>query len=206
MTRVGILAIQGDMERHAAACARLGAEACPVLFDKDLDHVDALIIPGGESSTISKGLERLALMEPLRARIRAGLPVLGTCAGAIMLSRLVENKPVPVLNLLDVTAVRNAYGTQVDSFAREVDAGSSEEFTGMRCVFIRAPQLKSPGAGVRVLATVAEQLVLVQQDNILAATFHPELTDDTRVHARLIAMADNDQGHALDERAEAQEA
>jgi len=184
--RVGVLAIQGDYEAHAKALARAGAEAELVLWPKQLAALDALVLPGGESTTIAKGLARLALYEPLRERIHGGMPVLGTCAGAILLAARVENRPVETLGVLDATAVRNAYGTQVDSFAALVDAGAAPELAGLRCVFIRAPQLKDLGAGVEVLARVDGQPVLVRQGNVFAATFHPELTDDARVHRLLL--------------------
>ncbi len=184
--RVGVLAIQGDYEAHARALARVGADAELVLWPKQLAGIDALVLPGGESTTIAKGLARLALYEPLRERIRGGLPVLGTCAGAILLAARVENHPVETLGVLDVTAVRNAYGTQVDSFAGPVDEGAAGDLAGLRCVFIRAPQLQDVGPGVEVLARVDGQPVLVRQGNVLAATFHPELTDDARVHQLLI--------------------
>jgi 5'-phosphate synthase pdxT subunit len=185
---VGILAIQGDVAAHARALQRAGAQTCEVRTEKDLDRLDALVLPGGESTTISKGMARLGLYGPLRERIRAGMPVLGTCAGAILLSRQVENRPVETLELLDIIAVRNAYGTQVDSFATEVDPGAAEGFEGLRCVFIRAPRLRRPGEEVRVLARVEGEPVLVQQGHVLAATFHPELTEDLRVHRRLIEL------------------
>lgn len=186
MARVGVLAIQGDFEAHVAALARAGAQGVLVLREKDLDGLDALVLPGGESTTISKGLERLGLYEPLRAFALAGHPVLGTCAGAILLARVVENHPVRSLGLIDVVAVRNAYGTQVDSFAALADAGAAPGLEGLRCVFIRAPRLRDPGPGVRVLLRVDGEPVLVRQGPILAATFHPELTDDPRVHRLLL--------------------
>ena len=188
MKRVGIVAIQGDIEAHALACERLGASVSKVLFERDLDDVDAIVIPGGESTTMAKGLTRLEMFEPLKARIRAGLPVLGTCAGAILLCERVENHPVPVIGMLDATAVRNAYGTQVDSFASPVDDGSEQDLQDLRCVFIRAPQLKELGPTVKVLASVDSRPVFVRQGNVLAATFHPELTEDSRVHAKLLAL------------------
>lgn len=181
--RVGIVAIQGDVERHAAALARVGAEAVAVRRTKDLDGLDALVLPGGESTTISKGLERQGLYEPLEAFARAGHPVLGTCAGAVLLAREVENHPVRSLGLVDVVAVRNAYGTQVDSFAAPAEAGP---LAGLLCVFIRAPRLRRPGPEVEVLARVDGWPVCVRQGNVLATTFHPELTDDPRIHALLV--------------------
>jgi 5'-phosphate synthase pdxT subunit len=184
---VGILAIQGDVDAHRRALARLGAESVPVRSVKDLDAVSALVLPGGESTTISKGLAREGLYEPIRAFAQAGHPILGTCAGAVLLAREVENHPVPSLGLLDIVAVRNAYGTQVDSFAAVAE---SERFPGLRCVFIRAPQLRRPGPGVEVLARVDGWPVLVRQGCVLASTFHPELTPDPRVHALLLEAAE----------------
>lgn len=184
--RVGILALQGDVEAHARALARAGASAVPVRREKDLDGLDALILPGGESTAIAKGMERLELFEPLCEFARAGHPVLGTCAGAILLAREAENRPVPTLGLLDVIAVRNAYGTQLDSFAATAETKPGAGLEGLRCVFIRAPRLRRPGPDVEVLARVEGWPVLVRQGNVLAATFHPELTGDPRVHALLL--------------------
>lgn len=186
---IGILAIQGDFDAHRKMLERLGVDVRPVLYPGELEDIDGLVIPGGESTTISKGMQRLGLYEPLKKRAEQGLPVLGTCAGAILLSRQVENHAVPVLGLLDVTAKRNAYGTQVDSFSAVLNGEADEGLAGLRCIFIRAPQLENPGPEVRVLARVDGKPVFVQQGNVLAATFHPELTDDTRVHARLLALA-----------------
>ena len=183
---VGILAIQGDVEAHRKALDRLGVAALRVRGEKDLDGIAALILPGGESTTISKGLARLGPYEPIRAFAQAGRPILGTCAGAVLLAREVENHPVPSLGLVDVVAVRNAYGTQVDSFAAIAE---SESLPGLRCVFIRAPQLRRPGPAVEVLARVDGWPVLVRQGHILASTFHPELGEDPRVHALLLALA-----------------
>ncbi len=187
MKTIGVLAIQGDVERHARALAATGARAVPVLREKDLDGLDALILPGGESTTISKGMDRLGLWEPVRSFAGSGRAVLGTCAGAILLAREVENHPVPTLGLLDAVAVRNAYGTQVDSFAALADPGAAPGFEGLRCVFIRAPCLTRLGPDVEVLVRVDGEPVLVRQGALLAATFHPELTDDPRVHAALVS-------------------
>jgi len=184
--RVGILAIQGDVEAHVAALARVGAEAVEVRRAKQLDGLDALILPGGESTTISKGLDRLGLYEPLEAFARAGRPVLGTCAGAVLLARTVENHPVRSLGLIDAVAVRNAYGTQVDSFEAPAEEGP---WAGLPCVFIRAPQLRDPGPAVEVLARLGGLPVAVRQGRVWATTFHPELTRDLRVHAALVDAA-----------------
>ena len=184
--RVGILAIQGDVDAHRRTLDRLGVASVRVRGQKDLGEVDALILPGGESTTLSKGLARVGLYEPIQAFAEAGRPILGTCAGAVLLAREVENHPVRSLGLLDIVAVRNAYGTQVDSFAAIAE---SESLPALRCVFIRAPQLRRPGPGVEVLARVDGWPVLVRQGRILASTFHPELTDETRIHERLLALA-----------------
>jgi 5'-phosphate synthase pdxT subunit len=187
--RIGVLAIQGDFAAHAKALARAGADAVLVREAKELDGLDGLVLPGGESTTIAKGMERLGLYEPLRAFAESGRPVLGTCAGAILLARAVENHPVPSLRLVDVVAVRNAYGTQVDSFIATADPGAGAGLEGLRCVFIRAPRLREPGPGVVVVARVDGEPVLVREGGRFAATFHPELGDDVRVHALLVAAA-----------------
>jgi 5'-phosphate synthase pdxT subunit len=173
------------VNQHAKVLARLGADWAPVRREEDLDGIDALIMPGGESTTISKGLDRVSLYEPLQAFAQSGKPVLGTCAGAILLAREVEQRPVRSLGLIDVVAVRNAYGTQVNSFATVAES----ELEDLRCVFIRAPQLRRPGSDVEVLARVSGWPVFVRQDNVMATTFHPELTRDHRIHALLLEMA-----------------
>jgi len=185
--RVGVLALQGDFEAHARALERAGADVAWVRDAKDLDGLDALVLPGGESTTIAKAMERLGLYAPLRAFADAGHPILGTCAGAILLARAVENHPVPSLALLDVTAVRNAYGTQIDSFLAPADPGAAAGLDGLPCVFIRAPRLRELGPDVEVLVRVDGEPVLIRQGNRFAATFHPELGDDPRVHALLVA-------------------
>ena len=186
--RVGILAIQGDVEAHRHMLEGLGVTVSEILSERDLNAVDALVMPGGESTTIAKGIDRLGLQKALQKRIAAGMPVLGTCAGAILLAREVENHPVTVLGAMDVTAVRNAYGTQVDSFAAPMDDDAAPGLEDFRCVFIRAPQLTNPGPGVDVLARVDGKPVLMRQGNVMAATFHPELTSDSRVHELLLAI------------------
>jgi pyridoxal 5'-phosphate synthase pdxT subunit len=191
---VGVLAIQGDVEKHLAAIERLGARGRRVRMPTDLAGLSALILPGGESTTISKGLDRHGLVEPIRAFARAGGALLGTCAGAILLARTArslarEGHPVPTLGLVDVDALRNAYGTQVDSFVAPADADSGPGWRGMECVFIRAPRLVDPGPQVEILARVDGEPVLVRQGRRMACTFHPELTDDLRVHAALLELA-----------------
>ncbi len=191
---VGVLAIQGDVEKHLSAIERCGARGRRVRMPADLAGLSALILPGGESTTISKGLDRHALIEPIRAFAQAGGALLGTCAGAILLARAArslvqEGHPVATLGLVDLDALRNAYGTQVDSFVAPADADSGPEWQGMECVFIRAPRLVALGPEVEILARVDGEPVLVRQGRRLACTFHPELTDDLRVHAALLELA-----------------
>jgi 5'-phosphate synthase pdxT subunit len=189
MIRFGILSIQGDVEAHARVLARAGAEPVRVRREKELSDLSGLVLPGGESTTMSKGIARLGLLEPLRAFVASGRPVLGTCAGAILLAREVENHPVATLGALDLVATRNAYGTQVDSFAAPLEEPALPELEGLRCVFIRAPKLHRPGPDVEVLGRLDGWPVLVRQANVFGATFHPELTGDPRVHELALAAA-----------------
>jgi len=183
--RIGVLAIQGDFAAHTRAIEDLGLHGVCVRREKDLDDLSALILPGGESTTIAKGLDRLGLHGPIEAFAQSGRPILGTCAGAVLLAREVENHPVRSLGLIDAVAVRNAYGTQVDSFAGVAEGA----LAGLRCVFIRAPRLRDLGPAVEVLATVDDWPVCVRQGNVLATTFHPELTPDRRVQRLLLEAA-----------------
>ncbi len=171
---VGVLALQGDFEAHATALAELGAEARIVRTPRDLEGLDALIIPGGESTTMTLGIEREGLAEPLCDLVRSGTPTLGTCAGLIMLDR-------NHLGLLDISAKRNAFGRQVHSFEADIDW----EGGSIRAVFIRAPWVDEAGA-VDVLAELEGHPVAVSKDNILAVAFHPELTGDRRIHEWLV--------------------
>jgi 5'-phosphate synthase pdxT subunit len=173
---VGVLALQGDFEAHARALRELGAEAREVRTPEQLEGIDALIIPGGESTTMTLGVEREGLAEPLREFVSSGKPVLGTCAGLILLDR-------DHLGLLDVTARRNAFGRQLHSFEAEIDLTG---LGSLRGVFIRAPWIESVGEGVEVLAELDGHPIAVRQSNILAVAFHPELTDDRRVHRWLV--------------------
>ena len=185
---VGVLGIQGDIEKHLAALERLGAEGRRVLVPRDLVGLAALVLPGGESTTISKGLARLDLIKPIQQFAEQGGAILGTCAGAIVMSRVVSNHPVPTLDLIDVETERNAYGTQLDSFVAETDTDSRFEWRGLECVFIRAPRIFRVGPGVEILARVEGEPVLVREGQRLVCTFHPELTDDLRVHKALLGL------------------
>jgi pyridoxal 5'-phosphate synthase pdxT subunit len=176
---VGVLAIQGDFEAHAGVLVRLGAEARIVRTPADLEGLDALVIPGGESTTMTLGIEREGLAEPLRDLVKSGIPTLGTCAGLIMLDR-------DHLGLLDVSARRNAFGRQVRSFEADLEVGGLNGGGPLRAVFIRAPWVDEYGEDVEVLAEIEGHPVAVRQGNILAVAFHPELTDDQRIHAWLV--------------------
>ncbi|MFK7895040.1 MAG: pyridoxal 5'-phosphate synthase glutaminase subunit PdxT [Myxococcota bacterium] len=182
----GVLGIQGDIEKHLVALEALGVEGRRVLSGKDLSGLSALILPGGESTTMSKGLRRHDLEKPIQEFAEAGGAILGTCAGAILLARESSNHPVPTLGLIDAVAERNAYGTQLDSFIAPADADSTEGFAGMECVFIRAPRVADLGPEVEVLARVEGEPVLIRQGRRFACTFHPELTSDLRVHEALL--------------------
>ena len=183
--RVGVLALQGDVPEHLRAAEQAGAAAVPVRRRATLNEVDALILPGGESTTLGKLLERYDLMEPIRARARAGMPILGTCAGLILLAREIEGSDQPRLGLLDVIVRRNAYGRQVQSFEADIDVRGIGE---MRAVFIRAPRVERVGDEVEVLARHNDEPVIVRQGRILLAAFHPELTGDDRLHRLFIDL------------------
>lgn len=184
---VGVLALQGAFREHVAAVSRLGVAAREVRQLKDMDGIDAMIIPGGESTTMGKLLNEWHMLEPLRERIVQGMPVYGSCAGLILLCRTIENSDQPRLGVLDATVRRNAFGRQVDSFETELsmpEVGAEP----VPAVFIRAPVLISVGPEVRVLAQVKGQAVAVRQNNILGTSFHPELTPDTRLHSYFLNM------------------
>ena len=184
---VGVLALQGAFREHVAAVASLGATAREVRQLKDIEGIDALIIPGGESTTIGKLLNEWNMLEPLRQRILDGMPVYGSCAGLILLCREIENSDQPRLGVLDATVRRNAFGRQVDSFETNLsipEIGADP----LPAVFIRAPVITGVGAGVKVLAEVDGQAVAVRQNNILATSFHPELTPDTRMHSYFLSF------------------
>ena len=160
-----------------------------MLRGADLAGLAAVVLPGGESTAIAVGMQRLDLYAPLRRFAAGGHPVLGTCAGAILMARRVENHAVPTLALLDLVARRNAYGSQVDSFSASADPGAAPGFADMRYTFIRAPRLVQLGPRVEVLARVGGEPVLVRQGPWIAATFHPELSARSAVHRLLVDLA-----------------
>jgi pyridoxal 5'-phosphate synthase pdxT subunit len=178
--RLGVLAIQGGFEAHETALRELGAEVRDVKLPADLVGLDGLVIPGGESTTIAKGIEAAGLAEPIGALHQAGGTVFGTCAGMIVCDR-------DHLGLIDATAARNAFGRQLQSFEADlVVEGIGEE--PLRAVFIRAPWVASSGPGVEILASYEGHPVAVREGRVLACAFHPELTDDSRLHALFMAM------------------
>ena len=178
--KVGVLSLQGGVEEHVVAIEKLGNEAILVKKQEDLDDIDAIILPGGESTTMGRLLRVTGLLEPLKKKIEAGLPTWGTCAGMILLAKEIENDDRKHLELMDICVRRNAFGTQIDSFTtRKVIEEISDKEIEM--VFIRAPFIVSANDNVKVLCEVDENIVVARQDNILATSFHPELTDDTRV-------------------------
>jgi pyridoxal 5'-phosphate synthase pdxT subunit len=187
MTRIGVLALQGDVREHVAALTTAGVEPVSVRRPGDLDGVEGIVIPGGESTTIAKLLVTFELLEPLRAAVAGGLPAYGSCAGMILLAeRVLDARPDQVgLGGIDMTVRRNAFGRQVDSFEGPVQfAGVGE----IDAVFIRAPWAESVGSEVEVLARAADKIVAVRQGALLATSFHPELTGDPRVHQLFVSM------------------
>lgn len=177
--KAGVLALQGDFREHAAVLASLGATPVEVRTPEELAEVDCLVIPGGESTTISKLARSAGLVEPIRERAEAGMPMLGTCAGMIVMAKRVIGLE-PLLGLVDITVRRNAYGRQVDSF--ETDLAVEGVDHPVRAVFIRAPIVEEVGPGVRVLAEHEGHPVVVEQGGLVVASFHPELVGETRLH------------------------
>ena len=183
--RIGVLALQGDTREHLAALRDAGADSMPVRRRGELDAVDGLVIPGGESTTLSHLLVDFDLLEPLRARLADGLPAYGACAGMILLASEIldagaNGREALPLRAIDMTVRRNAFGRQVDSF--EGDIAFADLPDPVRAVFIRAPWVERAGDGVRVLARAAGHIVAVRQGRTLATAFHPEMTRDRRIH------------------------
>jgi 5'-phosphate synthase pdxT subunit len=193
--RIGVLALQGDFREHVAMLRRLDVDAVEVRTPDELASVDGLVIPGGESTAIGRLARIYGMIEPLRARIEAGMPVLGTCAGMIFLGAATTGPVQPQLGVLDVVVERNAFGRQVDSF--EADLVVEGLADPVHAVFIRAPWIHKIGGDVAVLTSVTapgsdeEHPVFVRQGNVLAISFHPELTDDTRIHQMLLDMVED---------------
>ena len=188
--KIGVLAIQGDYEAHKARLEQLGAEVTLVRKPEQLDGIDGIVIPGGESSTFLNFLAERGFLEKLRDFVSTK-PTFGTCAGAILLAKQVENPPQQSLDVMDIRIRRNAYGRQLDSSIREAQTKLGDK--PLEMVFIRAPKIVGAGKDVEVLATSDGDPVLVRQGKIMAATFHPELSEDTRVHQEFVNMVEN--GH-----------
>jgi 5'-phosphate synthase pdxT subunit len=192
---IGVLALQGDFQAHLAQLRRLGASCGEVRSCAQLARADALVIPGGESTTLWRLLQVLELEEPLRAWLAEGRPVFGTCAGAILLAREILGPDRAGFGALDIAVRRNAYGRQIDSFLARAEH-TAAGFEGLECLFIRAPIFERLGPGVRVLAEVRGRPVWVQEGRAMAATFHPELTHDLRVHRAFLELAEQERAAA----------
>lgn len=195
-TTIGVLALQGDFLEHRKVFERLGVTAREVRKAEELRGLDGLVIPGGESTTFCRLMEDFRLYEPLRAFLRSGVPVWGTCAGMIVLAKHASDLPYPTLEAMDIDVARNAYGRQVQSFEADIDVPKLGP-KPFHAVFIRAPVVASIGSGVEVLAACAregepEKPVAVRQGPLLATSFHPELTDDTRMHKYFLEMVDSE--------------
>jgi 5'-phosphate synthase pdxT subunit len=196
--RIGVLALQGDFAEHVALLSRLGVEACEVRLPEQLEGLDGLVIPGGESTTITRLMAEYRLLEPLRRLGEEGTPIWGTCAGMIVLARQASDLSRPGLGLMDIVVERNAFGRQVDSFeaALAIPVLGPELFPA---VFIRAPLIREVGAEVEVLARLPSSsaggadgatIVAARQGHLLATAFHPELTDDPRLHRYFLALVE----------------
>ena len=189
MPTIGVLAIQGDFEEHRKALHRLGVNAPEVRLPHQLEGLDGLIIPGGESTTIVQLIDIYGFREVLTEKVHSGMPLWGTCAGMIVLAgRLTDNRPEP-LHLMDIEVSRNAFGRQLDSFEAAIDIDEMEG-PPFQAVFIRAPVIRRVGEGVRVLAALGDgRPVAARQDRVLATAFHPELTGDSRFHQLFVSIA-----------------
>ena len=190
LPRIGVLAVQGDFLEHRQALSRLGVDAPEIRLPHQLDEIDGLIIPGGESTTIVQLIDMYGFRDALRKRSQEGMAIWGTCAGMIVIAdRLTDRRPEP-LRLMDIEVSRNAFGRQVDSFEADIEF---EDIDGapFHCVFIRAPVVNSVGDSVRVLAALDDgRPIAVSQGRMLATAFHPELTGDSRIHEMFVRMAD----------------
>lgn len=186
---IGVLALQGDFHAHLTQLRRLGADCAEVRSKASLARADALVIPGGESTTLWRLLEVLEMEAPLREWLQSSRPVFGTCAGAILLAKEILGPDRLGLGALDISVRRNAYGRQIDSFATRAEH-TAPGFEDLECVFIRAPVIERVGAGVEVLVTVQGRPVCVRDGRAIAATFHPELTHDLRLHRAFLELVE----------------
>ena len=181
MKKIGVLGLQGAYAKHLAVLQQLDVQAVDVRMPGDLEECHGLIIPGGESTTMTKLINEIDMHDAL-LKFSVDRPVFGTCAGMILMATKVDDDRVKTLNLLEIEVERNAYGRQIDSFIDELDVTTNGQAFSMRGVFIRAPRIKNMGDGVEVLAYVNGEPVLVQEGHHMAAAFHPELTGETRIH------------------------
>lgn len=179
--KIGVLALQGDFHRHLERLKEMNVSGCEVRKPEALENCQGLIIPGGESTTLAKLMHKYDLFEAIKSFNRQW-PVFGTCAGAILVSRSVVNQPVDSMNLIDMEIERNAYGRQIDSFADAVTISTGAKAIAIEGVFIRAPKIISFGDSVKAVGHYGTSVVMVENDNVLAATFHPELSDSHLVH------------------------
>lgn len=186
--RAGVLGLQGDFAEHLATLDRIGVDGVDVRRPEQLDEIDALIIPGGESTTIGKLASQYGIVEKLRDRAAEGMPVWGTCAGAIFIAKDVPGHPHPLASLMDMTVERNAFGRQIDSFEADLDVEQLGD-KPFHAVFIRAPRITRVGPGVEVLAKLEDDTVVAaRQGRLLATSFHPELTRDERFHRYFLSL------------------
>jgi len=187
--KIGVLGMQGDIEEHLAIMEKIGIDAVRVKSVKTLEGVDGLIMPGGESTTMLKLLKLTGLFEALKEKIKHGFPVYGTCAGLILLAKKVEHPEQDSLGILDLSVSRNGYGRQIDSFSAKISIPVIGE-KAFEAVFIRAPVITKVGK-VEVLAIYNNEPVFVKDGNVIASTFHPELSNDTRIHSFFLEMVEN---------------
>lgn len=183
--KIGVLALQGAIREHTALLKKCEVEPVLVKLPLDLETINGLIIPGGESTTIGKLMELYKLDRAIKKKYNEGMPIYGTCAGAILLAKEIINSKQPKLGLMDISIKRNDYGRQIDSFEADLDIFNEKPFRG---IFIRAPVIETIHDGCKILAKFQDKPVLVEQNNLLVSTFHPELTDDIRIHKYFIDM------------------
>ncbi|MBD0384364.1 pyridoxal 5'-phosphate synthase glutaminase subunit PdxT [Paenibacillus sedimenti] len=191
MTKIGVLALQGAVAEHIRGIEKAGAEGVVIKKTEQLDDIQGIIIPGGESTTIGKLMRTYGFIDALRDFSAAGKPVFGTCAGLIVIAKEIAGQPEAHLELMDITVARNAFGRQRESFETDLPIKGIDD--NVRAVFIRAPLIEEVGQGVDVLATYDGQIVAAQQGHLLAASFHPELTDDFRMHSYFLDMVKQSQ-------------
>lgn len=184
--KIGVLALQGSVKEHVEALKKCKVEPVLVKLPHDLKEINGLIIPGGESTTLGKLMKEYGLDKEIKRRYKEGMPIYGTCAGAILLAKEIVDSRQPKLGLMDISVKRNEYGRQIDSFEAELDI-FDKPFNG---IFIRAPVIDSIHNGCKILAEFENKPVFVEQGNLLVSTFHPELTNDLRIHKYFIEMVD----------------